>query len=454
MLGSDTAAELFGFGNPVGQTVTVDGTALTVIGVLGPVGVDLVDANEDDQALRADVSTAQRVLGGAADARCPTIYVQARVGRDCSARPTRRSQACCSPCTASGPRRRRLHHRHPGVAAEAANSTDETLTVLLAGIAAISLLVGGIGVMNIMLVSVTERIREIGLRKALGATPAAIRRQFLVEASVLGLAGGVLGAAVGIAGAHVLPPLIVQPDRRVRARGRRRRRGRARDRARLRRLPRRPGRRGSPRSTRCAASNLHPSTVESVVNRRPSVLALAAGVPVALLLLAACGGGGDSSASAGAAAAAPSAAPSAGGGTNGPGGNRGLAASGGDRGGLREDAAGAGQLVADRGDVVGVDAVHQDRDGDAGRRGLRDRGRHARHRAIDTLTATTVRVVSTSGSCTFDRAGGADGPRFPDGRRGRAPRAGSPAATERRPRAPRGRPARPGVGTSPPRSAP
>ena len=91
-----------------------------------------------------------------------------------------------------------------------ATSVNKTLTWLLAGIAAISLLVGGIGVMNIMLVSVTERIREIGLRKALGATPRVIRRQFLVEASLLGLAGGVLGAAVGLAGAVLLPHLI--PD--------------------------------------------------------------------------------------------------------------------------------------------------------------------------------------------------------------------------------------------------
>ncbi len=74
-----------------------------------------------------------------------------------------------------------------------ATSVDKTLTILLAGIAAISLLVGGIGVMNIMLVSVTERIKEIGLRKALGAPPRVIRRQFLVESSVLGLAGGILG---------------------------------------------------------------------------------------------------------------------------------------------------------------------------------------------------------------------------------------------------------------------
>ena len=89
-----------------------------------------------------------------------------------------------------------------------ASSVDKTLTVLLAGIAAISLLVGGIGVMNIMLVSVTERIREIGLRKALGATPAVIRRQFLVEASTLGLAGGIAGAALGVVGAIVIPHFI------------------------------------------------------------------------------------------------------------------------------------------------------------------------------------------------------------------------------------------------------
>jgi putative ABC transport system permease protein len=91
---------------------------------------------------------------------------------------------------------------------DTATSVYKTLTVLLTGIAALSLLVGGIGVMNIMLVSVTERTREIGLRKALGAPPGAIRRQFLLEAGVLGLGGGVLGMILGVVAAIILPHYI------------------------------------------------------------------------------------------------------------------------------------------------------------------------------------------------------------------------------------------------------
>jgi putative ABC transport system permease protein len=90
-------------------------------------------------------------------------------------------------------------------------SVDRTLTILLGGVAGISLLVGGIGVMNIMLVSVTERIREIGLRKALGATPPLIRRQFLLEASVLGLTGGALGVLLAVLGSVLLPHAIGYP---------------------------------------------------------------------------------------------------------------------------------------------------------------------------------------------------------------------------------------------------
>ncbi len=91
------------------------------------------------------------------------------------------------------------------------SSVNGTLADLLIGVAALSLIVGGIGVMNIMLVSVKERTREIGLRKALGGRPALIRRQFLSEASMLGLTGGLLGVAVGVGAALALPHFISNP---------------------------------------------------------------------------------------------------------------------------------------------------------------------------------------------------------------------------------------------------
>jgi putative ABC transport system permease protein len=209
VLGPETVTEL-GLRSPVGAEVSVGGTTMTVIGVLEPVGTGSSSSNEDDTAVVPSTTATARLASGSTRSSVSTIYIEAASTTALSAAYQEATAALLS-----------LH----GVTAtqadftissqqsllNTATSTDRTLTILLGGIAAISLLVGGIGVMNIMLVSVTERIREIGLRKALGATPRAVRRQFLVEASVLGLAGGLVGVAIGVAGAFVLPHLISQP---------------------------------------------------------------------------------------------------------------------------------------------------------------------------------------------------------------------------------------------------
>jgi putative ABC transport system permease protein len=208
VLGSDTASELFSFGSPVGQTVTVDGTPMSVIGVLASSGSSSTGSSEDDQALMP-IGTAKQVTGGTGSS-VSTIYVEAK-SADTLAAAYQEIDALLLNLHGVSSAAADFSISTQDSLVETANATNQTLTVLLGGIAAISLLVGGIGVMNIMLVSVTERVREIGLRKALGATPKVIRRQFLVEASVLGLAGGVVGVLIGTVGAQILPPLIDQP---------------------------------------------------------------------------------------------------------------------------------------------------------------------------------------------------------------------------------------------------
>jgi len=215
VLGSTTASELFSRLDPVGQTVNVNGVPMTVIGVLTSTGnsssSSSTSSNQDDQVIVPITTAAERIFGGTSRNSVSSILVQAKSGDLVTAA----YQEADADLLA-------LHGITTAANADftitpeqsllsTATSVDKTLTVLLGGVAAISLLVGGIGVMNIMLVSVTERIREIGLRKALGATPRLIRRQFLVEASVLGLAGGALGALLGIVGALTLPGVVGDP---------------------------------------------------------------------------------------------------------------------------------------------------------------------------------------------------------------------------------------------------
>jgi putative ABC transport system permease protein len=214
VLGATTAQELFGFRDPVGQTVNIGGQPMSVIGVLNTVGSSSSSStasNPDDQAILPLTTASALLFSGASRNSVSQILIQATSAGTLSAAYQEADAELVS-----------LHGITTASAADftitseaslisTATSVDKTLTVLLGGVAGISLLVGGIGVMNIMLVSVTERIREIGLRKALGATPRVIRRQFLVEASVLGTVGGVLGALLGLVGAEVLPHFITNP---------------------------------------------------------------------------------------------------------------------------------------------------------------------------------------------------------------------------------------------------
>ena len=185
----------------VGETVRINGGKFLVVGVLAPKGQTGGFNNPDDQVL-IPVQTAQARLMGRD--RLRVINVLAPSEEQIPATMAEISRIL-----------RREHRLRPGqpdgftIRNQAdflvtLGETTQVFTWLLAGIAAVSLLVGGIGIMNIMLVSVTERTREIGIRKALGATPLVILSQFLIEAVVLCLLGGAVGVGLGAAASSVL----------------------------------------------------------------------------------------------------------------------------------------------------------------------------------------------------------------------------------------------------------
>jgi len=204
VLGPDTVTQLFPGVDPLGSSVTYNGVKLQVVGVLANLS-SAEQAASNDLAVVPLSTYSQRLVGGASRNSVSSIYVKSTSAGTLSAAYQETNALLLN-----------SHHVANAGTADfsvatqqsilaASNQVDNTLTVMLAGIAVISLLVGGIGVMNIMLVSVTERIREIGVRKAIGAAPSVIRRQFLVEASVLGLAGGLLGVGLGVLGAVLVP---------------------------------------------------------------------------------------------------------------------------------------------------------------------------------------------------------------------------------------------------------
>ena len=214
VLGATTAQELFGARDPIGETVNISGQPFSVIGVLNSVGSSTsssTTSNPDDQAVVPLTTASSLLFSGASRNSVSQILIQATSSNTVSAAYQEADNELLNLHGITDSADADFTITSEAQVAATATSVDKTLTVLLGGVAGISLVVGGIGVMNIMLVSVTERIREIGLRKALGATPRVIRRQFLVEASVLGTVGGILGAGLGLVGAEVLPHFITDP---------------------------------------------------------------------------------------------------------------------------------------------------------------------------------------------------------------------------------------------------
>jgi putative ABC transport system permease protein len=206
VLGSETATELFTTGNAVGQTISINGESFVVIGVLQSQGSS-GSTNNDDTVLVPLTTFAARLSTSSSANSVSSIYLSGKDADSLSAAYQQvKTSLLASHQVTSDDADFTVSTQASLV--ETATSITGILTLLLGGIAAISLLVGGIGVMNIMLVSVSERIREIGLRKALGATPGVIRRQFLVEAGILGVLGGLVGVGLGFLVAAILTPII------------------------------------------------------------------------------------------------------------------------------------------------------------------------------------------------------------------------------------------------------
>jgi putative ABC transport system permease protein len=198
-IGQTTASELFTSGqNPLGKTVKLGSASFTIVGVLASKGSNGI--TDSDSVVIAPYTAVQDVLTGYSQSFSQLI-VQ---GKSASTLNLAQAEVESILASANNTTVADLPFRvlNQQTLLTAATSTSKTFTVLLAAVAAISLLVGGIGVMNIMLVTVTERTREIGIRKAIGAPKSVILTQFLLEAVLLSLIGGVAGILAGLIGSR------------------------------------------------------------------------------------------------------------------------------------------------------------------------------------------------------------------------------------------------------------
>jgi putative ABC transport system permease protein len=207
VIGQTLVAKLFQTTDPINQTIRIRDVPLRIVGVMEPKGANMVGEDQDDLLLMPYSTMRKRVQGSEFD------NVNALI---CSARSMSVMMDAKSEITQLLAERHRIHPGEPidfevGTTIEASNMLGTilgTLTLMISSIAGISLVVGGVGIMNIMLVSVTERTREIGIRMAVGARGRDILMQFLVEAILLSFVGGIIGFAMGCAASVGVTMLI------------------------------------------------------------------------------------------------------------------------------------------------------------------------------------------------------------------------------------------------------
>ena len=205
VIGSEAATEMYGTTHAVGETFSLNGYTITVVGVLAEVGSSASGSN--DKQILIPFTLAQRLSN---QTSISSFYVSAasssQVEQAQAAVESYLEKAFENYNTRSFGTQYSVFNQTEMLST--LNETTNTLTLMLGGIAAISLLVGGIGIMNIMLVSVSERTREIGIRKAIGAARGNILMQFLIESLVVSLMGGLLGLAISVVAVKALAPVL------------------------------------------------------------------------------------------------------------------------------------------------------------------------------------------------------------------------------------------------------
>jgi len=209
VLGQTVVQNLFPDGSsPIGKTVFIKGVPFTIVGTLAALGQSGLGQDQDDTIMIPYTSAMQRLTG---QTTVNTLMVSAQDAQSVAGVQTGVTALLEQRHRITPPQQDDFSVRNLQDIAAAASSTGAVMEFLLAGVAAVSLIVGGIGIMNIMMVSVTERTREIGLRMAVGARSRVILRQFLTESIVLSTVGGLIGVCCGLAGTGLVAILAKWP---------------------------------------------------------------------------------------------------------------------------------------------------------------------------------------------------------------------------------------------------